>query len=75
MIDYSVPPDVRTPNDYESADAGSRSYRGDAVFPSYFTISRRKSEHCTTGLGAVFPPHQTAITGRFSCFAPSMAIV
>jgi hypothetical protein len=75
MTDHSVPPNVRTPNDYERIRAGGGFYRGNAVFPSYFTIFRRKSEHFTTGLEAVFPPHQTAITGRFSYSAPRMAIV
>jgi hypothetical protein len=75
MVDHLVPPSITTPNDYESIGAGDKAYRGNAVFPSYFTISRRKSEHLTTGLRAALRPHQTAITGRFSSSAPSMAIV
>jgi hypothetical protein len=75
MINYSVPPDVEKPNDYDSPSAVRRFYGRNAIFLSYFNISGRKSGHLTTGLKAVLPFYQTAIMGRVRCSAPRMAIV
>jgi hypothetical protein len=44
-------------------------------FLSYFGISGRIPKLFTTPLEASSPPDQTAITGRFSCLTPCMAIV